>query len=71
MVLLPGQAVRTLEHTDKDFLSGSREWMDERMNRAGRVIGVVIYVYVAVWLSNVMMFQGLLTCYVVSSITLE
>jgi hypothetical protein len=71
MVLLPGQAVRTLEPYDKDFFSGSREWIDEWMDRAVRVSGVVIYASVTVWLSNIMKFQGLLTCYVVSSITLE
>jgi hypothetical protein len=48
MVLLTGQAARTLEPSDKDFLSGSREWMDEWMDRAVRVSGVVIYASVDV-----------------------
>jgi len=65
MVLLRGQAVRILEPSSKDFLSGSRE----RMDRAVRVSGVVIYASVTVWLSSILKFQGLLTCYVVSSIT--
>lgn len=41
------------------------------MDRVVRVSGVVIYASITVWLSSIVKFQELSTCYAVSSITLE